>query len=113
MVRIKRGTLALKNRRYLLKRAKGFRLGRSKKAREATDALQHAGMHAFAHRRKKKGDFRRMWTIKMNAIAREFGSTYSKLINLLQKNEVQINRKILSEIAETNPEAFKKIMEVK
>ena len=57
MVRIKRGTIALKNRRNLLKRAKGFRLGSSQKAREATDALQHAEMHAFAHRRKKKGDF--------------------------------------------------------
>ena len=62
---------------------------------------------------KRRETSARSWTIKINAIAKEFGTTYSKLINLLNRKEVKVNRKILSEIAETNPQAFKKIMEIK
>ena len=110
MTRVKRGTIAQKKRRSLLKRAKGFRFGRSKKEIEARTALLHAGVYAFEHRRKKKKDFRRLWNIQINAGARIEGTTYSKLIGGLAKKKIAVNRKMLADLAEHNPEVFKKIV---
>ena len=67
MVRVKKGVNALKNRRNILKRAKGYRFGRSKKERQANEALVHAGTYAFAHRRDKKNDFRKLWNVRLSA----------------------------------------------
>jgi len=111
MVRVKRGTTSLKTRRNVLKRVKGYNFGRSKKERQAREAIAHAGNHAFAHRRKKKGDFRQLWTVKLNAALRPLGINYSLFIDSLTKRDITLNRKVLSEIAHESPETFKRIVE--
>lgn len=111
MTRVKRGTTSLKRRRNILKQVKGFRFGRSTKERQAKDAIRHAGNHAFAHRRTKKRDFRRLWQVQINASVREVGLSYSKFIDMLNKKDIKINRKMLAELAEKNPETFTKIVE--
>lgn len=114
MSRVKKGTTASKRRRNILKRAKGYRFGRSTKERQAKEAIAHAGAHAFAHRRDKKNDFRRLWNIKINAAARSDKKnpiSYSKFIGVLKENKIDLNRKILADIAENNPESFERILE--
>ncbi len=111
MARVKRGTTSLKTRKNVLKRVKGYRFGRSTKERQAREAIAHAGNHAFAHRRRKKGDFRRLWTVKMNAALRPLGFSYSVFIDTLTKRNIILNRKVLSEIAHEQPESFKRIVE--
>ncbi|GMQ95036.1 MAG: 50S ribosomal protein L20 [Patescibacteria group bacterium] len=110
MTRIKRGTISLKRRRSVLKQVKGYRFGRSTKERQAKEAIAHAGAHAFTHRRDKKGDFRRLWQIKINAAVRPLGLSYSKFIDALKKKEVGLDRKVLADIAENNPEVFERIV---
>ena len=110
MARVKKGTNALKTRKNVLKQVKGYRFGRSKKERQAYEAIVHAGSYAFAHRRDKKGDFRRLWNIRLNSALHENGVSYSKFIGGLKKQNIAINRKILSEIAATNSETFKKLL---
>ena len=110
MARVKRGTTSLKTRRNVLKQVKGYRFGRSTKERQAREAIAHAGTHAFDHRRDKKGDFRRLWNIKINAAARILGLSYSTLIGKLKKENIGLNRKMLSEIAKDNPESFERII---
>ena len=110
MTRVKGGVGALKRRRNVLKRAKGFRFGRSTKERQAKEALLHAGEYAFAHRRDKKRDFRALFQVKINAMAREHGVSYSKLIHLLKKKDIGLNRKMLADLAENNPHIFEKIV---
>lgn len=111
MTRVKRGVTSLKRRRNILKRAKGFRNARSTKERQAREALYHAGNHAFAHRRDKKNVFRRLWTTRINAAVREHGMSYSTFIDALNKKNVGLDRKILAELAENNPDVFKKVVE--
>ncbi len=111
MTRVKRGTISLKRRRNILGQVKGYRFGRKSKERMAKEAIAHAGTHAFQHRRKKKGDFRRLWQIKINAASRAKGISYSKLMNGLKKSGITLNRKVLAELAETKPEIFSKIVE--
>jgi large subunit ribosomal protein L20 len=111
MSRVKRSKIAMKHRRNVLKQAKGFRFGRSKKEVEAKVALRHAGAYAFAHRKDRKTDMRRLWTTRLNAGLRELGITYSVFIDKLTKKNISINRKMLSEIASENPETFTRIVE--
>lgn len=111
MARVKRGTTSLKTRRNVLKRVKGYRFGRSTKERQAREAIAHAGNHAFAHRRRKKGDFRRLFTVKINAALRPLGISYSKFIDALKKKNIGLDRKVLSEIAHNHPDTFKRIVE--
>ena len=103
MSRVKRGMMALKHRRNVLKAAKGYRFGRSKKEVEAKVALRHAGAHAFAHRKDKKNDMRRLFTVRLNAALRADGITYSKFIAMAKAKSMQIDRKILSILAAENP----------
>ncbi|MBI2100796.1 MAG: 50S ribosomal protein L20 [Candidatus Vogelbacteria bacterium] len=110
MPRVKRGTTSLKRRRKILRAAKGFRFGRSKKERAAREALLHAGAYALAHRRDKKGDFRRLWQIKINAAVRPLGLSYSRFINLLKQNKIELDRKIMAQLAEHEPAIFSKIV---
>lgn len=111
MVRVKRGTISLKRRRSVLKAAKGYRFARSKKEAAAKEALQHAGKHAFNHRRLKKREFRRTWTIRINAAVRNAGyPSYSQFMNALKKKGVAIDRKSLSELAQNHPEAFTRLV---
>lgn len=109
MPRVKRGKTTLKSRKKILKAAKGYKWGRKSKERSAKDALAHAGRYAFAHRRRKKGDMRRVWNVQVNAAARENGVSYSKLMGALKKKQVTLNRKMLAELAEFHPDTFAKI----
>ncbi|MBU1557607.1 50S ribosomal protein L20 [Patescibacteria group bacterium] len=111
MTRVKRGTTSLKRRRKMLSLTKGYRNARSTKEKQAHEAILHAGVHAFAHRRKKKGDFRRLWQMKMNAGLRALGLTYSKFIGSLKENKIELNRKMLADMAENNPDTFKRVTE--
>jgi len=111
MTRVKRGTIANKTRRTKLKMVKGYRFGRSTKERLANEAIRHAGNHAFNDRRKKKGGFRQLATLRLNAALRMHGLTYSKFIGGLNKANIELNRKVLSEVAVSNPESFKRILE--
>ena len=111
MTRVKKGVHALKRRRSVLKQTKGFRHGRSTKERQAKEALLHAGNYAFAHRKDKKSHNRKLWNIKINAGARELGTTYSKLIDSLAQKKILLNRKILADFAEHHPTTFAKVLE--
>ena len=110
MTRVKKGVHALKRRRSVLKQTKGFRHGRSTKERQAKDALLHSGNYAFAHRKDKKSHNRKLWNIKINAGSRELGMSYSKLIGVLKKNKVELDRKILADLAEHNPKTFAAVL---
>ncbi len=110
MTRVKKGVHALKRRRSVLKQTKGMRHGRSTKERQAKDALLHAGNYAFAHRKDKKSHNRKLWNIKINAGSRELGMSYSKLIGALKKKKINLDRKILADLAEHNPETFSRVL---
>ena len=110
MTRVKRGIIKSKARKNLLKLAKGYRYGLSTKKRQASTAVTHAAMHAFNDRRKKKGVFRQLWQVKINAKIREFGLSYSTFVDLLKKKNILLNRKMLSQIAQDHPETFEKIV---
>lgn len=110
MTRVKKGVNALKHRKNILRRTKGFRHGRSSKERQAIEAIMHAGASAFAHRRDKKGDARNLWNVKISYGAKELGTSYSKLMGGLKKKGVALDRKILATLAETSPETFKKVV---
>lgn len=109
MTRVKKATNALKTRKNILRKVKGYRQGRSTKERMAQDAISHAGAYAFAHRRDKKGDFRRLWNVRIGAAAKANGTSYSKLMGGLHKNNILLNRKVLSELAASHPETFKRV----
>lgn len=109
MSRVKRGTTSNKRRRNVLKQAKGYRFGRSKKEIEAKVALRKAGVYAFAHRKDKKNDFRRMWSVKINAGLRPLGYSYSKFIGTALKKKILLDRKILATLAEFNPDTFARV----
>ncbi len=111
MTRIKRGKIAHKKREKLLKSTKGFRWGRKSKERAAKEALLHSMSRAFKGRKEKKRVYRALWNVKINAAVRSEGMTYSAFINALKKKNVRLDRKILAEIAQKEPETFKKIVE--
>lgn len=110
MTRIKRGVAALKRRKYALARAKGFKNRRSSNFPAAREALLHADSYAYAHRRTKKQNFKKLWTIRINAAARENGISFSKLMAGLKNQKIALNKKMLAELAVRNPEIFKKIV---
>ena len=110
MVRVKRGKMAHKRRKHLLKYAKGFRWGRKSKYKLAKDALYHARKYAYRDRRTKKRDMRSLWQIQINAACRIYGISYSKFIAALKKNKIELDRKILAQLAQEKPEIFEKIV---
>jgi len=110
MARVKKAVHALKHRRNILKMAKGYRLRRSTNEAAANDALMHAGAYAFAHRRDKKGDFRKLWILKINAALDPMGLSYSKFMGTLKKKGIAVDRKILADFAENNPEIFERVV---
>ncbi len=95
----------------MLKYAKGFRWGRKAKYRAAKEALYHAWEYAYRDRKTKKREFRKLWQIQINAACRETGISYSRFINSLKKNKIELDRKILSDLARNHPQIFAKIME--
>ena len=110
MSRVKRGVKQHARKKRLLKHTKGFMWTRKSKFRQAKEATLHAWSFQFADRKKKKRDFRRLWQVKIGAAARENGLSYSKLIHQLKQNKIELDRKILSDIAENHPEIFKQII---
>ena len=111
MTRIKRGVMANKRRKKVLKKAKGYLNARSKKYKAAKEALMKAGTYAYRDRKAKKRTMRALWQIRINAKVREYGLSYSKFIHALKLTKVEIDRKVLSELAIDNPEVFAKIVE--
>ena len=110
MSRVKRGVIANKRRKNVLKHTKGFRWGRKSKERAAKEALLHAWTHAFAGRKQKKRDYRTLWNVRINAAARANGMTYSQLINKLKKANVKLDRKVLADLARQEPAVFAKVV---
>jgi large subunit ribosomal protein L20 len=111
MTRVKKGVNALKSRKNILSKVKGYRHGRGTKERQANEAIFHAGTYSFAHRKDKKGDFRRLWNVRMAALLKQHGTSYSKFIPMLKKGNVALDRKILADLAMNHPETFVKILE--
>ncbi len=111
MPRVKRGKVRPKKRKKILKQAKGYRWGRKKLIKLAKTAVKKAGVYAYRDRKNKKRVARRLWQIKINAAVREFGLSYSKFINGLKKAKIDLDRKILANLAEEKPEIFKKIID--
>lgn len=111
MSRVKRAVSARKHRKHLMKHAKGFKYGRKSKFKLAKDALRHAWTYAYRDRKVKKRSFRQLWQLQINALARQNGINYSRLIHGLKEKKIEIDRKILSELAKKHPEIFVKIVE--
>ena len=111
MVRVKGGKFSQKRRRHLLKYAKGFRWGRKTKYRAAKVALMHAWEYAYRDRKAKKREFRALWQIQINAACRQLGISYSRFIYGLKKNKIELDRKILANLAQNHPQIFEKIAE--
>ncbi len=103
--------MAQKRRRNILDQVKGYRLQRSKKKRVAKEAIYHAQLHAFAHRKDKKNDFRRLWTVRINAALATFDIKYSRFINLMNTKGIKLDRKVLATLAAERPDAFKRVVE--
>ncbi len=110
MTRVKRGVIAHKKREKILKYTKGFRWGRKSKGKLAKEALVHAWQNAYRGRKEKKRSFRALWNTKLNAALRIEGLTYSKFIAITSKANINLNRKVLAEIAVNHPESWKKIV---
>ena len=110
MSRVKRGTTSVKRRKNVLANAKGFRFARGSKEKHAKVALMHAGVSSFAHRKDKKSDFRGLWMVRLNAALRPLGWSFSKFIDAAKKKGFDLNRKVLSEIAQQDPKAFERIV---
>lgn len=111
MVRVKRGKIAHKRRKHLLKYTKGFRWGRKSKYRLAKQAMMKAWSYAYRDRRTKKREFRKLWQTKINSACRASGLSYSKFIYGLKQKKILLDRKILADLAQNHPQIFEKIVE--
>ena len=109
-MRVKRGFKARQRRKKVLKLAKGYRGGRSKLFRTAADAVDKALMYAYRDRRTKKRDFRKLWIARINAGARMNDLTYSRLIHGLKKANIELDRKVLAEMAVADPAGFSQVV---
>ncbi len=111
MPRAKGGYKSRHRRNRIRKHAKGFRGGRSKLWKAAVEAVHRKWRYALFHRRKRKSDFRSLWIVRINAAARELGLSYSKLVASLDKAGIGLDRKILADLAISDPTAFKSVVE--
>ena len=109
-MRIKRGVNAAKKRRAILKQAKGYRGAKSKLYRVAREAVMKSGQYAYVGRKLKKRDMRSLWIVRINAACRENGISYSKFIAGLKKANIDLNRKVLADLAATDKVAFAKLV---
>ena len=112
MARVKRAVNAHKKRRVILDRASGYRGQRSRLYRKAKEQVTHSLVYSYDHRRKKKGDFRRLWIQRINAAARAEGLTYNRFIQGLKAAEVEVDRRMLAELAVNEPAAFSALVQV-
>src|SRR5712691_12642956 len=106
MARVKRSVHAKKKRREILEQAKGYQGSRRKRYRVAKEQVMHSGMYAYRDRRDRKAQFRRLWIARINAAARPHGLSYSRFINGLKTAGVEVDRKILADLAVNDPAAF-------
>lgn len=106
MARVKRAVHSKKRRRTTLDRAKGYYGNKSRTFRAANEQVMHSGNYAFRDRRARKGEFRRLWIQRINAACRQNGTTYSRFINDLKNSEIEVDRKVLADLAVTDPAAF-------
>ncbi|PSO47455.1 MAG: 50S ribosomal protein L20 [Cyanobacteria bacterium SW_9_44_58] len=111
MPRVKRGNVARKRHKKVLKLAKGYRGGHSKLFRTANQQVMKALRYSYRDRRRRKRDFRRLWISRINAAARQNGMSYSQLTGKLRKANIQLNRKMLANLAMLDPDAFSKVVE--
>ena len=111
MPRVKGAVNALKNRRKTLKRAKGYRHGASTKERLANQHLFHAGVNAFNDRKSRKNDYRRLWQTRIAAAVRPLGTSYSAFMGALKAANIDLNRKMLAEMATNEPDTFKTLVQ--
>lgn len=110
MARVKRGVTSHRKHKKILKLTRGHRGGRSKLIKEAKSSLLHAGEYAFAGRKLRKRDMRRLWIIRLQAAVRAEGLSYSQFISGLKKKNIKLDRKILADLAVSEPSSFKKIV---
>ena len=111
MARVKRSAHAKKSRRVVLKRAKGYYGNKSRSRRAANEQLMHSGNYAFRDRRARKNQFRRLWVQRINAACRQHGTTYSRFIHGLRSAGIEVDRKILADLAVSDPDVFKALLE--
>jgi large subunit ribosomal protein L20 len=112
MARVKRAVSGKKHRRAILEQAQGYYGNRSRSFRSANEAIMHSLQYAYRDRRARKGDFRRLWIQRINAAARANGTSYSRLIAGLHRADVVVDRKILADLAVTEPETFTQLVGV-
>ena len=112
MARVKRAVNAQKKRREVLEQASGYRGQRSRLYRKAKEQVTHSMVYAYNDRRSRKGDFRRLWIQRINAAARANGMTYNRLIQGLKTAGIEVDRRVLSELATNDPAAFSKLVEI-
>lgn len=112
MPRVKRSVPGRKRRREVLKKAKGYYSARGKHLRAAHEQVMHSGQYAYRDRRARKGDFRRLWITRINAAARDNGLSYSRFIAGLRLAEVDVDRKMLAELAVNEPKTFAALAQV-
>jgi large subunit ribosomal protein L20 len=111
MPRVKRGVTSRASHKKVLDQAKGFRGRRKNVFRVANEAVMKAGQYAYRDRRQRKRQFRTLWIARINAAAREFGLTYSTLINGLKRSAIEVDRRVLADLAVHDPAAFNKLAE--
>lgn len=112
MSRIKRGVTSRRKHNKLLGLTKGFKGTKSTLVREAKSASLHAGQYAYAGRKDRKGDFRSLWIIRIGEAVKQYGLSYSVFIDKLKKSNIELDRKILSNLVVEDPEAFKSVVEL-
>jgi len=112
MARVKRAVNAHKKRRKVMERASGYTGARSRRYRTAREQTLNSGQYAYRDRRARKGQFRRLWITRINAAARLNGTTYSRMMAGLKAAEIEVDRKMLAEMAVNDPEAFTQLVEV-
>lgn len=111
MARVKTGFVRHRRHKKILKMARGYRGSRSRHFRPANEAVMHSLWYAYQHRKKRKGDFRRLWITRINAAARMHGMSYSRLINGLKQAGVGLDRKVLADIAVHDIESFQLLVD--
>lgn len=112
MARVKRAVHAKKSHKKVLSRAKGYKGAKSRRFKTANEQVMHAMQDSYRDRRARKGEFRRLWIARINAAARQNGTTYSQFIAGLKAQEIEVDRKMLAEMAVSDPGAFTQLVEV-
>ena len=112
MSRVKRGAIPRRRKNRVFKQTEGYFGGRKNRYREAIRVLRKAWQYAYVGRKRRKRDFRRLWIVRVNAACRQNGVSYSRFMHALKINKVELDRKVLADLAVNNPDAFSKLTEL-